>query len=813
MSDLFGPLQAAGPVAAATDDTAWLQALLDAEAALARAQADTGLIPPAHAAAIAAACRADLYDPAELGAAATAIGNPAAPLVRALTARVADAEAAGRRSAIDELPPGSADTAVGSVATGTGAADAGVAADTTDADAEVTATVGAAAAATTAARNVDPVDTAPTIGGAAGSVHVGATSQDIMDTAAMLVADRALAVLLDDVAACADRLAELAVQHARTPQVGRSLLQQALPVTFGFTAAGWLAALRAASAQLDRVRRKRLAAQLGGAVGTLAALGDSGPEVLAAYARRLGLPAPELPWHTDRTRIAELAGALGTLAGATAKIARDITLLAQTEVGEVSEYAAGAGGSSTMPHKHNPIAAVTAAAGAAQAPGLVATLLAAGAQEHQRAAGSWHAEWRPLTELLRSTGAAVHWLRTSLSRLRIHPKRMRDNLTRTGGLLLAERVTTALTPVVGRLAAHDAVTACAARAAAGEGEFAHLLAAHPLLAPHLDLARVEALLEPASYLGSTATFVRRAVTAHDADRARVPRWPRDAEGESAADAGGAAVADRTRARGAAHAAAPTSVRVHSYVHGDPDGVPLVLLNALGSDASIWDVYVQPLVDNGFRVIRYDMRGHGDSPVPEGPYALADLGADVEALLDRLGVAAAHLTGISLGGMAALWLARHRPRRVRGLVVCCTSARPGNAAMWSERAALARTGGMRAIAAASVERWFTPDWRASHPETAERMRRLTADTPAEGYAACCAALSGLDLTDALPHITAPTLVIAAAADPAFPPEHGRWIADRIPGARLEIIDAAAHLGTVERPDRFLPLIIDQLRTNP
>ncbi|WP_227997044.1 3-carboxy-cis,cis-muconate cycloisomerase [Nocardia australiensis] len=708
MSDLFGPIQAAGPVAAATGDIAWLQALLDAEGGLALAQADCGLIPAAHAEAIAAACRAEFYSVAEIGSAATAIGNPAAPLVRALTDRVSDPEAAR-------------------------------------------------------------------------SVHFGATSQDIMDTAAMLVAERALRALDADVSACAAAVAVLAEDHACTPQVGRSLLQQALPVTFGLTAAGWLAALIAAAERLDAVRA-RLAVQLGGAVGTLAALGDSGPDVVVAYARRLGLEAPDLPWHTDRTRIADIAGALGLLAGVVGKIGRDITLLAQTEIGEVSEIDAHAGGSSTMPHKRNPIAAVAAVAAGAQAPGLVATLLTASMPELQRGAGTWHAEWRPLRELLRATGASVHWIRISLSRLEIHPISMRRNLARTGGLLMAERITIALSPLVGRLAAQDAVTDSARRATSGAGRFAELLAAHPLVDGRLDSERLEALLEPSTYLGSSRLFVARAVVRH---QARI----------------GAQACGTGRQR---------SVALHSDVAGDAGGVPVLLLNALGSDLSIWDEYVEPLTSKGFRVIRCDARGHGDSPVPAGEYGLADLGADVAALLDRLAVSAAHIVGVSLGGMTGMWLARHRPERVRGLVLCCTSARPGNPEMWAERAGRARAGGMHAIAEGSVARWFTPAWRTAHPEITSRMRDLTADTPADGYAGACAALTELDLVAELPGITAPTLVLSTAQDPAFPPEHGRLIAERIPDARFEIVDSAAHLGTVEQPATFLRLITEHLR---
>jgi 3-carboxy-cis,cis-muconate cycloisomerase len=442
---LFDGVLAAGPVRAAVSDRAWVQALLDFETGLAAAQAEVGLIPVAHAQSIAAAGDADDYDIAALGRGATGIGNPAAPLVRALTERVEQTSSAAARY-----------------------------------------------------------------------VHLGATSQDVVDTAAMLVARRALAALDTDLAATADLLADLARRHRNTVQAGRSLLQQAIPVTFGLTAAGWLSAVQAAADRLTEVRGRRLAVQFGGATGTLASLGEHGPAVAVALARRLDLAEPLLPWHTDRTRIAELAGALGAAAGVMAGIAQDIMLLAQTEVAEVYEQGpAGSGGSSTMPHKRNPVAAVSASGSARQAPGLVATLLAAMTHEHQRAAGAWHAEWLPLTELLRSTGSAVSWLRTSLDRLVVDPERMRANLDLTGGLLLTERVVTELAGEVGRLAAHDAVTACAKRVAAGAGTLAELLAADPLVGSRLGPDRIAELLDPAGYLGSAGVFVERVLAAHD----------------------------------------------------------------------------------------------------------------------------------------------------------------------------------------------------------------------------------------------------------------------------------------------------------
>lgn len=253
-----------------------------------------------------------------------------------------------------------------------------------------------------------------------------------------------------------------------------------------------------------------------------------------------------------------------------------------------------------------------------------------------------------------------------------------------------------------------------------------------------------------------------------------------------------------------------SVEVHYEVDGAADGPAVVLSNSIGSTLRMWDPQVQPLLDHGFRVIRYDTRGHGRSPVPPAPYSIDDLGGDVLALLDRLDLAAVHFVGLSLGGMTGLWLAQHAPERVRGLVVSFTSARPGNAPMWRDRAAQVRAEGMATVADGAVGRWFTPSWIAANPLLAKDMREMTASTPAAGYAACCELLAELDLVPGLPGISAPTLVVSGADDHALPPEHGRLIADGIPGARFELLESAAHLGSFEQAERFTELVIGQLK---
>ena len=272
----------------------------------------------------------------------------------------------------------------------------------------------------------------------AAHVHHGATSQDVVDTAAMLVAVRALRPLVDDAAAAAEAAARLADTHRRTLAPGRTLLQQALPMSFGLKAAGWLMGIEEALAGLVAVRDEGLAVQMGGPVG------DRDPAVAARVAAELRLREPVMPWHTHRARPVALAAALGALAGALRKVARDVALLAQDEVGEVREGGGPErGGSSAMPHKRNPVAAVSVVACTERIPGLVATMLAAMAQEHERAAGAWQGEWGTLTDLLRLTGAAASWSRDLLEGIEVDAERMRFNaqgMTAREGLGAAGRL-------------------------------------------------------------------------------------------------------------------------------------------------------------------------------------------------------------------------------------------------------------------------------------------------------------------------------------------------------------------------------------
>ena len=324
-------------------DLAWLQAMLDVEAALARACAHEGLIPETDAHAVVAACRAEDYDLAELADETARHASPVVGLARELKQR------------------------------------------------------------------------------AGSSAHHGATSQDIVDTAAMLIARRALGPLVADAEAARDAAAALAERHVETPMIGRTLLQHALPTTFGLLAAGWAVGISEALRRVGQVRDELLAVQMGGPVG------QRSPAIAAHVAADLSLREPVLPWHAIRVRPVELASALGAVAGVLGKVASDVVLLSSTDVGEVREGGEG-GESSAMGHKRNPVASVSVVACVERVPGLVATLLAGMPQELQRAAGGWQAEWGTLTELLRLTGSAAAWSRELLSNLEVDTRRMRANL-------------------------------------------------------------------------------------------------------------------------------------------------------------------------------------------------------------------------------------------------------------------------------------------------------------------------------------------------------------------------------------------------
>ncbi|MFE4422854.1 3-carboxy-cis,cis-muconate cycloisomerase [Streptomyces sp. NPDC056817] len=431
---LLGPGWAGSPAASATSDSAYLRALLDAEAALTRAQAALGLVPARAAEVVTRAADPGRFDVRALAERARGGGNPVIPLVADLT------EAVG-----GEYGP---------------------------------------------------------------CVHRGATSQDIMDTATMLVAVRTLDLVLADLARTEQALARTAAAHRDTAMPGRTLTQHAVPTTFGLKAAGWRSLVLDARDRLTRVRDS-LPVQLGGAAGTLAAFAAYGAEdpaaLVTAYARELGLREPLLPWHTLRTPVADLAGCLAFAAGALGKIAVDVLVLTRTETAELAE--GNGGGSSAMPHKANPVRSTLIAAAARRAPQLAATLYGSLAAQDERPPGAWHAEWEPLRELLRLVGGAARDAAELTEGLRVDADAMRAHLGLTHGLIASERLSAELAPLLGRARAKELLTELARRTYTENRSLGELLSERPEL-KDVDLAE---LTDPARYTGSAGSLTDRAL--------------------------------------------------------------------------------------------------------------------------------------------------------------------------------------------------------------------------------------------------------------------------------------------------------------
>lgn len=427
-------------------DQGRVQAMLDFEAALARAEARVGLVPASAVAPIAAACDAALYDFAALGEAIATAGNSAIPLVKALGKQIAVTNAEAERY-----------------------------------------------------------------------VHLGATSQDVMDSGLVLQLRQALVLIERELAQLADSLAAQAQRFATTPLAGRTWLQHATPVTLGMKIAGWLGAVTRSRQRLQELKPRLLVLQFGGASGTLAALGQHALPIAEALAEELQLRLPEQPWHTQRDRIVEFGAVLGLIAGSLGKFGRDISLLMQTEAAEVFEPAApGKGGSSTMPHKRNPVGAAVLIGAATRVPGLVSTLFSAMPQEHERSLGLWHAEWETLPEICCLVSGSLQQARLLADGLEVDAARMGRNLELTQGLVLAEAVSIVLAQRVGRDTAHHLLEQCCKRAVAEQRHLRAVLGDEAQVTAQLSSAELDDLLNPAHYLGQAHVWVERAVAEHNA---------------------------------------------------------------------------------------------------------------------------------------------------------------------------------------------------------------------------------------------------------------------------------------------------------
>lgn len=438
---LFDALFGSSLVDAVFSDESRLRRMLDFEAALARAEARCGVIPAAATGVIADQCKPELLDAAALAQSTKLSANPAIPMVKQLTALVAQ-------------------------------------------------------------QNQD----------AARFVHWGATSQDVNDTGLVLQIREAWSILESDLSTLCATLAVLAQQYRSTVILGRTLMQHAQPTTFGAKVAAWLDAMHRHRMRFREIRSRMFVLQFGGAVGTLAALREKGLDVSNALAEELGLELPDMPWHTQRDRLAEVATTLGLCAGTLGKIARDISVHMQPEIAELSEpVAEGRGGSSSMPHKHNPVSAARILAAAIRVPALVSTMLTAMVQEDERGLGNWHSEWETLPEIFRLTAGALHEMKEVMPRLEVDVKKMRNNLDQTHGLVFAEAVSMALAESMGKPAAHGVVEAACQRVRTTGRTLNEELQQDPSVKQVLGAAGLNQLFIPERYLGSAEAFVDRVV--------------------------------------------------------------------------------------------------------------------------------------------------------------------------------------------------------------------------------------------------------------------------------------------------------------
>jgi 3-carboxy-cis,cis-muconate cycloisomerase len=433
---LIESLTTTDPLAEVFSDRSILQAMLDFEIALARAEARVGIVPKSAADRIAAVVHASEFNIDALSRGMFRAGTPAIPVVKAVTERV---------------------------------------------------------------KARDPE--------AAGWVHWGATSQDVADTALVLLLKRAQSILAGDLERLEKALITLSEQHKGTVMLGRTLMQAAPPVTFGLKVAGWLGAVSRGSKRLESAFEEALILQFGGASGTLASLADKGSDVAGALAHELGLRCPEAPWHTHRDRLAHLVCCCGVLTGSLGKMARDISLLMQSEIAEVAEPGGdGRGGSSTMPHKRNPIACALTLAAAQRISGLVASFLSAMVQEHERAVGSWQSEWPTVAAIVQSTGSAASSMAEVGEGLSVDPARMRHNISNTQGLIFAERLMMLLAVEMGREVAHRLLEDTIQKSIAQNKDLATLLAELPEVRSRLSRSVLDQLEIPEQYLGSAEAF-------------------------------------------------------------------------------------------------------------------------------------------------------------------------------------------------------------------------------------------------------------------------------------------------------------------
>ncbi len=615
---------------------------------------------------------------------------------------------------------------------------------------------------------------------AAGYVHWGATSQDVIDTGLVLQIRDAFMLIAAQLHALATILAALAEHDDETLMPGRTWLQHAVPITFGLKAAGWLDAVLRHQTRLHEVRERALTLQFGGAAGTLASLGPDGQAVSQALASSLDLVHADISWHTTRDRFAEVSTLLGLITASLGKIARDVSLMMQTEVAEAFEGAAeGRGGSSTMPHKRNPVLCSAVLAAAVRVPNLVATVLTSMSQEHERGLGNWQSEWETIPELFNLCAGALEKTNELLAGLQLDRERMAANLNQTNGLLFAEAVSMALSKHIGKPAAHALVEQACRKAIREKQHLRIILQQDEEVRSMLSATQLQSLFSPACYLGVNRKSIDQVLARAEASGVETSRkW-----------------------------VSLPGVRIHYKMSGQPAQPVIVFSNSLGADLTMWNAQVAEL-SRHFRILTYDTRGHGHSETPPGPYSVEQLGHDVISLLDALNIENCAFCGLSMGGQVGQWLAINAPSRIHKLILSNTAARIGTADNWNTRIAAVQKEGFAPLIAGVLERWFTPAFHISHPKEITRIRKVLDSVDPVGYIACCASVRDADFRSDLMRISTPTLVFAGTHDPATPPSDARYLADNIAGAQLIELNAS-HISNIEAAPEFTDALLEFL----
>ena len=602
------------------------------------------------------------------------------------------------------------------------------------------------------------------------AIHRGLTSQDVLDTALVLITREALGSISADLRSAAGRLAALADDHRDSVMAGRTLTQHAVPVTFGLKAAGWLLGVLDS---LDSVTAVALPVQAGGAAGTLALAGtltDSPVALAAALADELGLEMPEAPWHTRRTTLTAAADALVGVTDALGVIGANVALLGRPEFGELAE-GGDRGGSSTMPHKHNPVLSVLLRSAALQAPMLAATVhVAAGQSIDERPDGAWHAEWAAYRRLLTLAVVAASQAAELLDGLVVHAAAMQERVAANADSLLAERY--------------------------GAGQ-------------------VPADADPAEYLGAAGTFIDAALAR--AAGAGIALAGEPGGGGHTSDAAQSGVYPPSAAQSGVY---PPDVAgkphfadgvAFTLLGGTKDSPELLIVGAgLGTAAATLWQQAAELLGGRFEVVGVDLPGHGASPAATGSFTVADLAAAVRAKAEE--VAAGRPTwyaGVSLAGAVALELATE-PGPFAGVAAIASATTLGEPSAWAERADLVRRAGTPVMISGSAQRWFAPGFAERDPDTVGQMLHDLTDTDDASYALCCEALGAYDLSGAEAKI--PVLLAPGEHDAVVSVERAEQDAEQLANSRLRVISGAAHQPPVENPKQLVEALLEFIDDN-